>query len=825
MITKAFLRYLRRHPSLTVLQVLGVACGVAAAVGMVCSAQTAFSSFSQVVEFLKGRTTHTIRHLAGPLDESLLAKMMNDPAVEVFAPVIDRRIRLNDGELVRLLGIDPFLDRSLRPHLALSAQAGKQSSDLLLRFLLDERAVAVDRRFLKHRNAQPDTTVATLQGQLTMIGTLTSQSGEPLFIMDIGHAQRFLHLPGQIDYVDLVLHDPEGFQRRWSPGFIVESSGEQRVALSDMLAAFRLNLTALSLLALFVGMFLVYNTSMFAAVSRRKDAGILRSLGATRSEILMAFGAEIILLGSLGGLLGGILGYGLSHALTTILGRTISNLYVFVLPASPVWSWRIPVFGLGLGCGAGLLGGILPIIELLRTDPVQTLHGRIASSSGSSGARAAAAAALGILAASAGLLFLTSRHVYYGLAGAFFFMLGASLFTGMALIGVSPMLRRLLHRAGRLPGRLAADNICRNLGRTGVAIAAFMVALSMIVGLGLMIGSFRHSLIWWMDGHFHGDLYIAPSPEIPVPPAFYEEVRSEPGIAGIDLYRHIQVTYRNTPVYITAIVSGVLERFADFSWFEGGPETWAAVQRGEAIVSESFYRRFGVATGDELTLEGAAGPFHLRIAGVFYDYSTEHGLIMMDRLTYINIYGDETIDSLTVFTDPQDPRRHNALNQVRDKAHAWGLPALTRDELTGGILEVFDSTFAITRSMRVLAVIVAFFGISGAIMILFIERRKEFGIYRSLGFSTAQIAIMTVLESLGMGVISFALSTVVGTGVAVILIKVINFYSFNWTIFYYHQWLPYILAAVTALLACLGAAAYPVARIARTYPQMQIREE
>jgi putative ABC transport system permease protein len=127
--------------------------------------------------------------------------------------------------------------------------------------------------------------------------------------------------------------------------------------------------------------------------------------------------------------------------------------------------------------------------------------------------------------------------------------------------------------------------------------------------------------------------------------------------------------------------------------------------------------------------------------------------------------------------------------------------------------------------MRALAIIVAFFGIAGALLTLFMERRMEFGIYRALGFSTSQVAQMTLFEGLGMGLVSFLLSACVGTTVAVLLIKVINLRSFNWTIFYYPAFEPYLLTAVTALLASVGAAAYPIWKVCRTYPQMQIREE
>ena len=154
-----------------------------------------------------------------------------------------------------------------------------------------------------------------------------------------------------------------------------------------------------------------------------------------------------------------------------------------------------------------------------------------------------------------------------------------------------------------------------------------------------------------------------------------------------------------------------------------------------------------------------------------------------------------------------------------------GLPVYTRGQLHGSILSVFDSTFAVTRSMRWMTILVAFFGIAGALLTLFMERQKEFGIYRALGFSTRQVAAMTLLEGLGMGVVSFLLSVGVGTGLAWILIRVINLRSFNWTIFFHWDAFPYLAAAAVAVLASLGAAAYPIRKVYRTYPQLQIREE
>jgi putative ABC transport system permease protein len=297
------------------------------------------------------------------------------------------------------------------------------------------------------------------------------------------------------------------------------------------------------------------------------------------------------------------------------------------------------------------------------------------------------------------------------------------------------------------------------------------------------------------------------------------------GIGGVHPYRNVQTLYRNTAISLSAIDASVLQQYARFGWLKGGSENWEPVKRGGIIVSESFSRRFRVKPGDRVLLEGNRGPAEFKIGAVFYDYTTEHGLIMMDRATFIETFGDRTINDVAVFVDADYPRRAELLQQVRKKAQARGLPVQTGAQLRAGVLDVFDTTFAVTRSMRAMTIIVAFFGIAGALLTLFMERRREFGIYRALGFSTEQVARMTLLEGLGMGMLSFLLSTVVGTLLAVLLIKVINLRSFNWTIFFHPALQPYLLTAVTAVAASIGAAAYPIWKVCRTYPQMQIREE
>ena len=827
-VTKAFLRYLTRRKSLTLLQLLGIAVGVAAVVGMTFSAYSALASFRAAIEFLNGQATHSLARPAGLLEESILGKLMQDPSVRNFSPVIDRRLRLANGQLVRVLGIDPLLDRVIRPELARTPFAGPTAESRApdLSFILGQRTVLLEAGLAAELGTGTGKEIITSQGTFRVLGTFPNPSGEPLLLMDIALAQRIFHLAGKLDHVDLILSDPDGFRQRWQQGFRIQSGFERQQTFQAMLDAFRVNLEAMSLIALFVALFLIYNTTMFTVVSRRRDAGILLSLGATRGEILRAFLMEIILLGSLGGVGGGMLGYLLSRFLTAIIGGTISNLYFFLRPQPPDWSWWIPLAGGVIGCGASLLGSIFPMAALVQTNPVETLRGRTANRRSASLALRIAAGGVAFLLLGAALLLVWPQQIYAAFAAIFVILVGLSMLTGLIIVVTTPAMKWLLTCWGGLPGKIAALSIRQNLDRSGVAVAAFMVALAMSIGLASMIGSFRQSVIWWMEAQLRGDIYISAPAGTEVPQNFTGQIEALPGVAAVDTYRKVQMLFRGKTAFIAAVNSPVLQRYAHFQWLAGGNENWDAVRQGAVIVSESFVRNFAVHPGDLINIDGVNGSLPLRVAGAFYDYSTEHGLIMMDKRTYAKLFNDPLIDSLGIFLAPAPAAgQTELLASIQERAAPLGLPVFTRQQFYSNILAVFDSTFAVTRSMRIMAIIIAFFGIAGALLTLFIERWRDFGILRALGFSTTQVVALTVLEAIGMGLYSLILSAGTGTLLAWFLIKVINLRSFHWTVFFFPQWEPYAAAALTTLAASLGAAVYPAWKVIRNYPQMQLREE
>ncbi len=229
-VARAFLRYLPRRKGLSLLQFLGIACGVAGAVGLTLSAKSALAGFSLAVDSLGGRATHSFENPAGPLDESVLKDLASDPAVAAFSPLIDRRVRVGASLSARLLGIEPFLDRFLRPGIGLGA--ADPSDPAPLGFLTEPDAVFVDALLAREAGAAVGGRIGTSLGSLLVRGIVPNSSGEPLVLMDIAQAQERLGLRGRVDRVDLVLGDEAGFRARWESRGVVRTGEERKKLLA-----------------------------------------------------------------------------------------------------------------------------------------------------------------------------------------------------------------------------------------------------------------------------------------------------------------------------------------------------------------------------------------------------------------------------------------------------------------------------------------------------------------------------------------------------------------------------------------------------------------
>jgi putative ABC transport system permease protein len=593
------------------------------------------------------------------------------------------------------------------------------------------------------------------------------------------------------------------------------------------------NLTALSLLALMVGLFLAYNTMTFSVVQRRATMGMLRALGVARAEIVAVVLAEALLLGLVATALGLGAGVALAGGLVRLVTRTINDLYFVVVVRDLAVSATVLAKGAALGIGATLLAALLPAVEASATAPGAAIQRAALEARARRAAPRAALVGGLVLLAGAVIIAGAGRSLAWSYAGLFTVILSAALFTPIATIAAAQAAGPPLDRLLGLTGRMAARGVVAKLSRTGVAVAALMVAVSATVGVGVMIRSFRATVERWLETSLAADVYVsAPSlrtgrgGESTLAPAVVERLRGTPGVASVGTLRGVRVLSEFGPTQLVALGIG---RPSDrhFRFLDGDPDAvWPAfLDQGAAIVSEAYAYRHGLAAGRRVRLHTDRGEQAFPIAGVFVDYGSDQGVVMVSRRTYEMYWDDRGVSSLGIVIAP---RADVAAVIDALRARAGGEQELlirSNRALREASLEIFDRTFAITAVLRVLATAIAVIGVLSALMALQLERARELGVLRAQGLTSREVWRLTLAETGLLGAIAGALAVPVGIALALLLIRVINRRAFGWSIETVVPADVLLQAVGLAVLAALAAGIYPAWRMARTPPAPALREE
>jgi len=687
-----------------------------------------------------------------------------------------------------------------------------------------------------------------------------------LLVADIAEAQDRLGRVGRLDRVDLIVPPGSAGDAVLSeleallPGHArIEATGTREAALQEMIRAFDLNLTALSLLALLFGVFLIYNTMTFSVVRRRRTLGTLRALGVSRGQVVRGVLAEAAVLGIAGSLVGVAAGVILGRGLVTLVTRTINDLYFVVSVEGLALPPEVLLKGGVLGVGATLLAALPPVWEAASVTPRDAMTRSAVEDTARRSVPRAAGLGVGLGAVGVGLLLLPDEGLLWAFAGLFCVIVGMALLTPAATVLLMRMLRGPARRVGGILGAMAARGVVTSLSRTAPAMVALVIAVSVTVGLGIMIQSFRGSVAQWLDVTLQADLYVSP-PEVisarvdgRLPRGLADSVRGLPGVAGVSTYRGVEVETEEGPIRLVALdLDPRGESGIDLiQTLRGREYAMERFRQGAGVfLSEPLAFRRGLEAGDSIAVmrgagpDGGAGPDRAEwiVVGIYRDYGSERGALMMSRRIYDGIWDDPAISSLGVFLEPgahgeavaeairgvavADRGREMAVTDTGrviaagGRDGAAGAPVVVRSnrDLRDASMEVFDRTFAITRVLRLLAFGVAFIAVLSALMALQLERGREMGVLRANGMSPWQMWSLITSQTGLMGLVAGVLAVPAGLVLAVVMVFVINRRSFGWTLDMIVS--PGILlqAAGLALIGALLAGVYPSWRMARMSP-------
>lgn len=845
-------RYLLRHPWQSVLMVVGIMLGVAVVVAIDLANASARQAFDLSTEAIAGRATHQIAGGPQGLNEDVYITLRRQGIVTAgipLAPVINETVtspQLGNRPLT-LLGADPFAEAPFRSYLA-----GQQGAPLaeLTAFLTQPGAVLLSQEVAERYGLRIGQNFSLLvggrerpvfvAGLLQPADNLSRRALDGLILADIATAQELTGRSGLLDRIDAILpeDDPAAVERLQSllpSEASLMAVAARSGAIRQMTAAFRTNLTALSLLALVVGLFLIYNTMTFSVVQRRPLFGALRCLGVTRGEVFGLVLSEALVIGVLGSALGLALGVLMGQVAVRAVTQTINDLYFVVTVrgvAAPVESL---IKGALLGLFATLLTAAPPAWEAAATPPRLALSRSGLEIKARRAVGWAALASLGIMAVGLALLAAPTRGLATAFAGAFAIVVAIGmqtpLVTSLGMRAAAPICGRLWGALGRFGPR----SVVNSLSRTAVAITALMVAVSVAIGVGLMVGSFRHTVEVWLAETVHGDIYISPpgatatAAMATIDPAAEQIIRQWPGLARVDALRSVTIDSTAGPLAVGAVINpdvGLERQYKDIAMPRN--EIWEAMQEGGVLASEPLASRLGLPRyGAEITLLTPEGPRSFPVLGVYYDYASSQGVMLMALPLYRQIWGDEAINALALRLDPAsglDPDQVTAGLQEA-LAPVQGLLVRPNRALREEALVVFDRTFAITGALQGLTIVVAFIGVLSALLSLILDKQRDLGILRAVGVTTRQMWGLISLETGLMGAVAGLLAMPTGFALSLILIYIINRRSFGWTLQLQLDLAPFVQALLVAVIAALLAGVYPAYRMSKLAAAEAIRYE
>ena len=840
-------RYLLRHRWQSFLMILGIALGVAVMVAIDLANASASRAFELSTESITGKATHQIS--GGPLglDDTVYTRLRRSLGEFPMAPVISSYLispQLGDRPL-QLLGIDPFVDGDFRSYLTPNASPDVAS---LASFLTRPGAVILSQTLADRYGLvlgapleleiDGRTHQAFIAGLVNPVDELQRRSLEGTILVDISTAQELTGRIGKVDWVDLILpkNDLSALKRIQDllPGGLQVATVQARQGtVEQMTTAFQLNLTMLSMLALIVGLFLIYNTMTFSVVQRRALFGTLRCLGVTRSEVFGLVISEALAVGVIGSAAGLGLGILMGRNTVGMVTQTINDLYF----TTTVQAAGVPILSLVKGAAAGILATVLtagfPAWEAASVPPQAALSRSGLETKTRRIVLWMAAGGVGMVLAG-GLAFSIPRNnLLFSFGGTAAVVVGFAMLAALAMVlilkGIAPGLEKLLG----LIGRMAPRSLVASLSRTSVAVAALMVAVAVTVGVTLMINSFRYTVNIWLAQTLQGDVYItAPSfsataSTTPIDPAAVKAIQSWPGILRADLLRTVRVQTPQGEVQLSATDNPNIGAERYFLWSKDPPQqVWQAMQAGSVLISEPLARRFGLLGHNaSIQLDTPQGLKSFDVEGIYYDYASSEGAVFMASAIYQAAWKDDAVTAIALRLPPGgDPDQ--ITRELQDELKI-GQRLLIRPNqaLRTEVMDVFDRTFAITAALRILATVVAFIGVLNTLLLLQLEKQRELGILRALGLTGRQLWQLTMLETGLMGLSAGLLAAPTGYVLALILVYIINQRSFGWTLQLSIQPGAFGQALLVAVTAALLAGIYPAGRMSRQPAAEAIRYE
>ena len=845
-LARASRNFLWQHPWQLALAIVGIALGVAVVISIDLAMESSLTAFEQAGKAFSGTATHRIIAGDGGLDEQLYTQLRVESGIKNLAPVVSGYVQLTQqtDESFRLTGIDPFIEKSLQA-VWQQPQNTNKATDFLTRLLSEPNTVLISEQTARrlHLKINDEFTVMadSREQHLKVIGLMAPDNAVSehvlagLIITDIATAQEVLGLFGRLSSIEVLLDKYHSeiltkIGKVLPANALLVSTDSQSQSMREMTRAFSINLKAMGLFSLLVGMFLIYNTMTFLVMQRRRLMGCLRAIGVTRRQIFKLIIGEAFLLAIIGTLIGIALGIALGQGLLYLISETMNALY-FRIDSTSLMIMPVQIGkGVLLGIGVSLLAVLPPAFEATRFSPVTVLTRSQLESGSRRLIKTAGLISLVLIPGGIVLAFFSGKSISLGLASIFLLLFGFALLTPVCTLLFMKLIERLFGRMLGILGRLPARMVSAEVSRTGIAIAALMIAVAATTGMDLMIGSFRLTVAQWMQVSLPADFYVA----LPGKKITTDKVKEDhrlkgklaalPSVQMLSSVLHTKIIVDDEFTQVTVFELNAKLKKSFIFKHKIDDDLWNRFEHQHSvIVTEPYAYHHDVRIGQKILLQTAQGKLPFEVIAIYADYRGDRGHLAMSRQNYQQFWPDLGYSGIGIYAkDGADIQQlENRLRKLETAEHT----VKSNRTIYKASMEVFEQTFTITETLRWLSAAIAFTGVFSALMALQFERTRQLGILRAIGVTPRQLTVLIVGETGLLGLTAGLFAIPAGYIVAYMLIFVVYQRSFGWTMaFYFDPWVIFQGLAL-AFIAALFAGILPALKIAQTKPAEALRTE
>ena len=806
------IRNIGEEKFLTFLSVIGIALGIGLFTGVKVASDRAITSFEADIKGISPYANYEIINTSGvDFSEEVYGKVHaleenSFPFLKTFGyvPAFKEAIDINGIYTVKAI-------RFLRPFRS-------QKIDIE-HFYRDLNGILITKKFSdKYSFKKGDTFSALVYDRaytLKVIDVLNSDSLLPnAVIMDIGNFQEIFGRTGYLSGIDLATGEKRAEEIRKILPFDLRIEKKEKIFENQksLVASFRYNLEFVSLIAILVGIFLLYNTVFISVVKRRTEIGILRSLGIDKRTVVMLFTVQGLVLGLIGSLLGIFFGQIAAYFSVIAVEKTISTMYSTVSISDYLITRHDALMALLLGLFISLLASAVPSFESSKIRPNES--SREGSFEGRYRKYQKIAALAGILFILSGtfMSYLDYRYMPFEFP---FFAYGGILFIIAGFTFISPFylgvtlrtMKRPVERIFGAIGKITLGDMRGNIYRFSVALMSVAISSALIIAILTLMFSLRGSLQGWIHKNITSDVYIKPDSckanycFYPMSKEVFGMVKGFPEVEGIDRFRGIQTELFGRKVIAGFADVGVKRKYLHRRYIDREYERILREMEGDqpaAGISEYLSTKYGLKKGDIIKLKSPAGNVAFRVNDIFSSYATTSGFIYIDRKWLKKYWGLDDVTQISVYLK-KGANVDEFIHRLRERLPpAYSLDIMNNQILRDKVMDIFNKSFAITYAIEFISIMVSLIGVINTLLALVFERKREISVIRYLGGSWRQIQQTLILSAGIVGLAGIFFGSLLGPLMSIILVRVVNKISFGWEIDFK---IPFLyLSAVTMVL-------------------------